>query len=91
MANGAGDIADTDRFALRQAAIEMLKNLLRSIAGLVRTAQGQCVAIDDGLNAEPVFNDSKMGVVIAKQVAHEGDIVNIDDQGFAAPVCLRRL
>ena len=49
-------------------------------------AQADRVAVDHGLDPEPVLEHGEIGVVIAKQIAHEPDVVEIDDGRLAAAI-----
>ncbi len=46
------------------------------------------IAVDRGLNAEPVFEHGKVCVVIAEQVAHEPQVVEEHDGRLAAAIGL---
>ena len=51
--------------------------------------QADGVAVDHGLDPEPVLEHGEIGVIVAQQIAHEPDVVEIDDGRLAAAIGLR--
>src|SRR5665648_1299739 len=70
----------------KRQVVKLLKNGLCRRAGVLGSAQGHGVAVDHGLDAEAVLKHGKICVIVAEEVAHEPDIVEIDDGGLSAPV-----
>ena len=88
MADGANHFADADHLALREPAVELLEHRLRRGTGILRSAQRDRVAVDRGLDAEPVFEHGKVCVVVAEQVTHEPHVVEEDDGRLVAAIDL---
>src|SRR5680860_1563711 len=88
---GIEAVVNGNAVALRQAAIELFEHRLRRGAGIVRSAQGHGVAVDHRLDAETVLEYRKSCVIVAKEIAHEPDVVEIDEQWLSATVGLRRI
>ena len=75
MADGADHFADPDHLALRQPAVKLLQHGPCGLARLLRPAQRDHIAVDHGLDAEPVFEHCEIGVIVSKEIAHEPDVV----------------
>ena len=86
MADGADHFADADRLTLGEPAIELFQHRFGGGAGDFAAAQAHRVAVDHGLDPEPVLEHGEICVVIAEKVADEADIVEIDDERFAAAI-----
>ena len=90
MADGADHFADADHLALRQPLVKLLEH---GFCAWRRTASGPAqadgVAVDHGLDPEPVLEHGEIGVIVAEQIAHEPDVVEIDDGRLAAAIGLR--
>ena len=82
MADGADHLADPDHLALREPAVELLEHRLCGLARLLGPAQGDHIAVDHGLDAEPVFEHCEVGVIVSEEIAHEPDVVEEHHQGF---------
>mgnify|MGYP003693745473 CR=1 FL=1 len=86
MADGADHLADPDHLALREPAVELLEHRFRGLARLLRPAQGDHIAVDHGLDAEPVFEHCEIGVIVSEEIAHEPDVVEEHHQGSSRPL-----
>ena len=89
MADGADHFADADHLALRQPAVKLLEHGFGGGAGGFRPAQADRIAVDHGLDPEPVLEHGEIGVIVAEQIAHEPDVVEIHDGRLAAAIGLR--
>ena len=89
MADGADHFADADHLALSQPLVKLLEHGFRRGAGGFRPPQADGVAVDHGLDPEPVLEHGEIGVIVAQQIAHEPDVVEIDDGRLAAAIGLR--
>ena len=89
MADGADHFADADHFALSEPLVELLEHGFRCGAGGFGPSQADGVAVDHGLDPQPILEHGEIGVIIAQQIAHEFDVVEIDDGRLAATIGLR--
>jgi hypothetical protein len=89
MANGADDLADPDHLALSEPDVKLLQHRLCRGARGFRPTQADRIAVDHGLDAETVLEHGEIGVIIAKKIAHEPEVVEEHDGRFAATIDLR--
>jgi hypothetical protein len=68
----------------------LLQHPLGGGAGDLRSAQGNRIAVNNGLDPEPVLEDGEICVVIAEKIAHEPHVVEEHDGRLSAPIGLLR-
>ncbi len=84
MADGADDFSHADHLPLSQSRVKLFQHGARGLAGGLGPAQADGIAVDHGLDIEPVFEYGEIGVVIAEQVADEPRVVEIDHKRVLA-------
>ena len=84
--DGADHFADADRLALREPAVELFQHGLGGGAGDFAPAQAHRIAVDHGLDPEPVLEHGEICVIVAEEIAHEPHVVEIDDERLASAI-----
>jgi hypothetical protein len=71
---------------LREPAVELFQHGFGRGAGGLAPAQAHRIAVDDGLDPEPILEHGEICVIIAEEIAHEPHIVEIDDERFCPAI-----
>ncbi len=89
MADGADHVADPDHLALREPAVKLFEHGLGGGAGRFGPAQADRVAVDHGLDPETILEHGEICVIVAKEIAHEPDVVEEHDGRLSPTIDFR--